>query len=73
MVGALDECDGRWERIDGKSQGSIIEFLLNCYIDSDLFEIKKDLELQEENDDLKREKRELTKKVKERESLVSEV
>lgn len=64
LVAELDECNGQWERIEGRSQGMIMEFLVNCFLDSNsLRNIKTDEELHEDNDGLKKEKKELKTKV----------
>ncbi|KAF8374141.1 hypothetical protein PRIPAC_80570 [Pristionchus pacificus] len=64
LVAELDGCNGKWERIEGRSQGMIMEFLVNCFLDSNsLRNIKTDEELHEDNDGLKKEKKELRTKV----------
>ncbi|GMR48153.1 hypothetical protein PMAYCL1PPCAC_18348, partial [Pristionchus mayeri] len=65
LVAALEDCDGRWDAIEGEKQGKLMEFLLNFFLDSAPFEIKTDVELQEEYDDLKKEKKELKIKMEE--------
>ncbi|GMT24262.1 hypothetical protein PFISCL1PPCAC_15559, partial [Pristionchus fissidentatus] len=73
LLAGLDGSNGRWERMEGRSQGLLLHFLLHCYIDCDGFEIRTDGEVQEEYDDLKREKKELKGKIDELNNELKEV